>query len=278
MPTMLTADNQVVDVPSRRRENGGDRLMEALFSQILGEVAKVPAMYLRNRMPPTPQDQAELELRRAQIAALPSQEERAADLENKRAMTEATRAQARNRQEENSPATAIRNTVATQEALAGNVRGAEEIAAGKQPPGAAPSVVEAARARAIAAANQMVENAKANPDRRQATRDLTEQTLSEMQRIRNEHPGPTGEQLARDIGEITNQELYGEIATKNHKVPTRDLLDELTQAILRNKAGQFGAGKEGVTADQVRRGVLRAPEPGIYERSLGNLKPWSPGI
>lgn len=243
MPTMLTADNQVVDVPSRRRDNGGDRLMEALFSQLLGEVAKVPGMYLRNMMPPTPQDQAELELRRAQIAALPSQEERAADLENKRAMTEATRAQARNRQEENSPATAIRNTVATQEALAGNVRGAEEIAAGKQPPGAAPSVVAAARERALARAQAMIEEANSQyqgQNDQAAVTGLQQRIGGLMDQIRRDHAGESGERLAREVGEKANEYLYG------LRPWSPDLHDVLVKSIIANKEKQFGPGQAGV--------------------------------
>lgn len=230
-------------------------IMLAMLPQILGmgfeNILRMQTARMKAAEPMSPLDQAQLE--------------------NIQADTKGKLAQAATRADENSPMAALRNTISMEEAKAGNVRGALDIAEGRAAPGSAPTIVARAGETRSADAQRMIDNSHKATDRAAGARQMGEGLSGMIEEIRSAHPGPAGEQLARDVGEMGVQDIYA----RGPGGPAER--EELVRQALLLKLAQFGKGQEGVTDSQVRRGILRdSADPGFYQRAVGAI-PVNPG-
>lgn len=77
--------------------------------------------------------------------------------------------------------------------------------------------------------------------------ELANRTLGMMQEARKAHPGQSGEDLAREIGEAAVQHLKPIIS----RAWSGDFRNKLAPAIEAIKSGQFGAGQAGQSTDEI---------------------------
>lgn len=167
-----------------------------------------------------------------------------AQVRNTDADTKYKEAQTANRADENDPGKQMRDLVAAETLKAGDVAGAQEIAAGTRPPASSPVMAERAREAALARAKRIVEDARSGygaNDPTAAVKNAQQQFAGLMGEVRASHPGQSGEALARDVGEVGNEFFY------QQRPFEAELQKTLVRAILANKEGQFGKGQAGVS-------------------------------
>lgn len=253
-------------VERRRRRTSASpaesSLMQTLMRALVQSVAEVPAWALRQYMARAmrdPADETELENRRAQ-------------LEHTKALTDATRAQTAARAEEDNPAAQLRKVAIARTAETGDLAGVEDIAAGKIQPGAAPAIVETGRealAAAAAAARQRAESGFGS-NAAQAVDEYAGTIGGLMDRARRSHPGAPGERIARDLGEeaagwmyerdvpetpLPATSVYSGKPVQERSQPGQAAAEQLRQtlveSILRMKGQAYGRGQEGVTPEEI---------------------------